>query len=173
MTSHTQLQHSDKQIEGANAAPITCYGKADLTITFGKFSCVQTFYVCEDDVSPLLGRDFMRSHDVYVRPARNAVFKDGAKIPACDLAAKVNNRVTLINNIFLKPGQEIQTVGNVVGKRRADDVTCIFNPNKTLFTKTGATAARVLTTPTNRSCCVRLLNPHDVPVRLWAGQTVG
>ena len=97
MTSQPPLQPPDKRITGANDSPIDCYGKADIKIAFHEFSCLQTFYVCEDDVSPLLGSDFMRSNDVYTRPTHNAVYKDGKKISAYDLASKVRNRVSLIS----------------------------------------------------------------------------
>ena len=130
MTSQPPLKPPDKRITGANDSPIACYGKADIKVTFHHFSCRQTFYICEDDVSPLLGRDFMRANDVYTRPAHNAVYKDGKKIPAYDLASKVRNRVSLISSITIKPGEEIQTVAHIQGKRAPDDITCLVQPAK-------------------------------------------
>ena len=172
MTSQPPLQPSDKRITGANDSPIDCYGKADIKIAFHEFSCLQTFYVCEDDVSPLLGRDFMRSNDVYTRPAHNAVYKDGKKIPAYDLASKVRNRVSLISSVTLKPGEEIQTVAHIQGKQAPEDITCIVQPARSLFLRTGVQLARVIDVPTQRTCRVRLLNTADDSVRLWSGQTV-
>ena len=108
MTSRPALIDPDKKIEGANASPIKCFGRVQLSVTFGKFVCLQNLYVCRNSVSPLLGRDFKRNN-VYVRPALNAVYKQRVKIPAFDLAAKVRNRVALISSITLRPGQEIKT----------------------------------------------------------------
>ena len=173
MTSQPPLQTSDKAIEGANAAPITCHGKADINIMFGPFKCLQTFYVCENDVSPLLGRDFMRDNDVYTRPAHKAVYKDGKKIPAHDLASKARGRVSLITSVTLRPGEELQTVAKVTSKTCTDDVTCVIQPSKSLFWRTGVKVARLLDVPQQKTCRVRILNPSDESVRLWSGQTVG
>ena len=172
MTSRPALIDPDKKIEGANASPIECFGRVQLSVTFGKFVCLQNFYVCENSVSTLLGRDFMRNNDVYARPAHNAVYKQGVKIPAFDLAAKVRNRVSLISSITLRPGQELQTVAAVEGRTVADDITCIVQPAVSLFARTGVKVARLLTVPQHRTCHLRLLNPADEPVRLWSGQTV-
>jgi transposase InsO family protein len=164
---------SDKKIEGANASPIACQGKADIKIKFGPFTCLQTFYICEDDVSPLLGRDFMRGNDVYTRPAHNAVYKDGKRIAAYDLASKVRNRVALISSVTIKPGEEIQTVAHVAGKQSAEDITCMVQPARSLFIRTGVQVARTIDVPTQRTCRVRILNTADEAVRLYSGQTVG
>ena len=172
MTSQPPLQPPDKRITGANDSPIACYGKADIKVTFHHFSCLQTFYICEDDVSPLLGRDFMRANDVYTRPAHNAVYKDGKKIPAYDLASKVRNRVSLISSITIKPGEEIQTVAHIQGKYAPEDITCLVQPAKSLFLRTGVQLARIVDIPAQRTCRVRLLNTADDSVRLWSGQTV-
>jgi hypothetical protein len=100
MTSQPALLKTDKKIEGANAAPIACFGKTDIKIQFGPFTCLQTFYVCEDDVTPLLGRDFMRSNDVYTRPAHDAVYKDGKPIATQDLASESTQRVACIRTSY-------------------------------------------------------------------------
>ena len=173
MNNPPGLQVSDKKIEGANAAPINCFGKVQLNIQFDQFSCLQTFYVCEDDVSPLLGRDFMRDNDVYTRPAHNAVYKDGKKIPAFGLASKVNNRISLIDSVKIHAGQEVQVVAHIQGQYQAENVTCIVQPAQTLFRRTGVQAARVLTRPQQRTCHLRLLNSSDDDIKLWKGQTVG
>ena len=174
MTLRPPLQRSDRRINGANAAPIDCYGMITLDVVIERVTCTHKFYVCEDSVSPLIGREFMHKHDIAIRPAYNEVYLRGKPIPGYDMRGmKVSNRVALVNTITLKPGEEVQLSAKIEGRGDPDGITCYVEPAKTFFLRTGAMVARTVTIPKRRNCQVRMFNPNTEPVRLWRGMTMG
>ena len=66
--------------------------------------------------------------------------------------------MSLIETVTVKAGQEVQLQTRVNGPEDAENTPCIMEPAKTLFPKKGVLVARVLTTPKQETCCVRLMN---------------
>jgi hypothetical protein len=52
----TQLRRPDRRITGANSKSIECFGVATLAFSVDDHNFKHDFYVCEDDVTVLLGR---------------------------------------------------------------------------------------------------------------------
>ena len=146
----------------------------DIKITLAHHKCTQRFYVCEDDVTPLIGRRCMRAQGIVIDLEKNKVTIKGKQITTYDLhGAKISNRVCLLNTLTIKPGHEIQLPARVVGKGRPDGVTCYVEPAHVFRMRTGTLVARTLTIPRDNICNIRMVNPHDEPVRLWRGMTLG
>ena len=61
----------------------------------------------------------------------------------------------------------------MVGKGKPEGVTCYVEPAHVFRMRTGTLVARTLTIPHDNTCNVRMINPHDEPVRLWRGMTLG
>ena len=53
-----------------------------LDVVIERVTCTHKFYVCEDSVSPLIGREFMHKHDIAISPAYNEVNLKRKTIPA-------------------------------------------------------------------------------------------
>ena len=88
----------------------------DIKITLAYHKCTQRFYVCEDDVTPLIGRKCMRAQGIVIDLQKNKVTIKGKQITTYDMhGAKISNRVCLLNTLTLKPGHEIQLSARVVG----------------------------------------------------------
>ena len=172
MTSQPELLKSDRRIGGANAAPVDCYGMTFIDIKIGSDSCKHRFYVVEDEVFPILGRDYTTGR-VVLDHVQNIITVKGERVRAFDLSAKVSNRVALIHSVTIKPGQEIQLAGKLEGRGNPNNIPCLVEPAKTLFPRTGAMVARTLTIPSQNTCAVRMLNASTEPIRLWKGMTMG
>ena len=61
----------------------------------------------------------------------------------------------------IKPDQEKQVWARLKGKGKPDDMVCMIEQFRTLFTRTGALAGRVYTKPVKGKCAVRILNASD------------
>ena len=178
LTNRKPLRQSDRRIEAVNKSSVPCHGMVYLDIKIGHHTCKQRFYVCDNDVSTLLGRDFLSDSNVtttyYKAPAKPQVLVKGKPVPSYTYKSKIlRNRVSLIESVTVQPGQEIQLQGRVSGSPDTDNTPCVVEPTVSMFHKTGVMVARVLTTPTNDTCCVRMMNVSTKPARLWRGMSLG
>ena len=173
MTHQPTLERSDRRIDGANATPIGCYGMVYLDVKIPNSVSRQKFYICENDVTPLLGRDFMRANKLVLDLEHDHVYVKRKRIPVYDLQGKVRNRVALIQSLTLRPGEEMQLTAKLEGKSNPENVPCMVEPAKSFFCKTGAIVARTVTIPKSKVCNIRMMNPGTEPVRLWKGMTMG
>ena len=169
-----RLKPSDRKIKGANSKSIECFGQADVKLTIEGHQFKHRFYVCQDNVSVLLGRDFMKDANITLEPARNKIKIKGKRVTAYDMRGmKISNTVNLITTTTLQPGQERQVWAKLKGKGRPDDMVCVMEPSRTLFARTGALAGRLCTKPRNGKCAVRILNPTEEHITLYKNMTVG
>ena len=107
-------------------------------------------------------------------PAKPLVTIRGVPVPVYTYkSSSSKNRVSLIETVTVKPGQEVQLQARVNGPDDSENTPCLLEPTKTLFPKTGVLVARVLTTPKQETCCVRLMNASILPVKLWRGMSLG
>ena len=56
-----KLRTSDIKVKGANDKSIQCYGMAWVEVEIEGQQFKHKFYVCQDNVNVLLGRDFMKN----------------------------------------------------------------------------------------------------------------
>ena len=169
-----RLRPTDRNIRAVNGKAIECFGQAQVQLSIEGHEFKHKFYICQDDVSVLLGRDFMKDANVSMEPARNRIKIQGKRVTAYDMRGmKVRNTVNLISTTTLKPGQERQVWAKLKGKGQPNDMVCVVEPSRTLFARTGALAGRLCTKPTNGKCAVRILNPTEEHITLYKNVTVG
>ena len=60
-------------IKPANGTDVMCYGVCPIKVKIERFEMVHDFFIIEDSVIPIIGRDFMRKHDVHHRTARDKI----------------------------------------------------------------------------------------------------
>ena len=173
-SQQTELRQPDRRITGANSKAIQCFGVAEIGINIEGQKFDHDFYVCEDAVTVLLGRKFMKEAKIQLEPAANKIKIRGKRVTAYDIkGTKIKNTVNLISTMTIKPGQERQVWAKLKGKGRPDDMVCMVEPSKTLFVRTGALAGRVCTKPHNGKCAVRILNASEEHITLYKNTTVG
>ena len=173
-SQQTELRQPDRRITGANSKAIQCFGVAEIGINIEGQKFDHDFYVCEDAVTVLLGRKFMKEAKIQLEPAANKIKIRGKRVTAYDIkGTKIKNTVNLISTMTIKPGQERQVWAKLKGKGRPDDMVCMIEPSKTLFVRTGALAGRVCTKPHNGKCAVRILNASEEHITLYKNTTVG
>ena len=170
----TELRQADRKITGANSKSIECFGVAEVEFNIEGQSFRHDFYVCEDAVTVLLGRKFMKDARIQLEPAANKIKIKGKRVTAYDIkGTRIKNTVNLIETITIKPGQERQVWAKLKGKGRPDDMVCMVEPSRTLFARTGALAGRVCTKPERGKCAVRILNASEEHITLYKNTTVG
>ena len=171
---HVQMRPTDKRIRSVNERIIKCYGRAEVELQVDEQTFKHQFYVCEDEVKVLLGRDFMKNANVQLEPARNKIKINGKKVTAYDVkGSKIRNTVNLVSTMTIKPGEEKQVWAKLKGRGDPDDMICMVEPSKTLFARTGALAGRVCAKPRKGKCAVRILNPTEDHITLYRNMTVG
>ena len=169
-----ELVPSDRKIFNASGDQIKCYGMVDVKVSIEKVPCPNRFYVCEDRVDMLLGRDFIKIHDVGTRLAKNKLYLKGKPVTAYDLnGTEVRNTVNLIRTFTIKPGAEVQTTAKLKGKGDPEGMVCMISPSKTIFARTGTLVARTCVKPKNSTCVVRILNASDQHITLYKNMTMG
>ena len=155
----TELRQSDRKITDANSKAIECFGVAEIHLNIEGQTFKHDFYVCENAVTVLLGRQFMNDAKIQLEPAANKIKIRGKRVTAYDIkGTKIKNTVNLIETMTIKPGQERQVWARLKGKGRPNDMVCMMEPSRTLFARTGALAGRVCTKPVKGKCAVRILN---------------
>ena len=165
---------SDKRIRSVNERIIKCYGRANVQLQVDDQTFKHQFYICEDEVKVLLGRDFMKNANVNLEPARNRIKINGKKVTAYDVKGlKIHNTVNLISTMTIKPGEERQVWAKLKGRGNPEDMICMVEPSRTLFARTGALAGRVCAKPKKGKCTVRILNPSEEHITLYKNMTVG
>ena len=157
-SQRSQLRDSDLDIKSVNNKSIKCFGMSDINLKVENQSFKHKFYICEDDVSVLLGRDFMKHARVVMEPARNKIKVNGKRVTAYDLkGTKIRNTVNLITTMTLKPGQERQVWAKLKGKGQPEDMVCV----KDVVCKDRCTrGTTVYKTPAWKVC-----SPHTQPDR--------
>ena len=169
-----KLRTSDIKVKGANDKSIQCYGMAWVEVEIEAQQFKHKFYVCQDNVNVLLGRDFMKKAKIALEPAKNKIKVNGKRVVAYDMKGmKIRNTVNLIHTMTLKPGQERQVWAKLKGKGKPNEMVCVVEPSKTLFARTGALAGRLCTKPEDGKCAVRILNPTEEHITLYKNMTVG
>ena len=143
-TSQTlELKDSDRTIRGANGNAIECFGQVKVKFKVDGIQCKQRFYVCEDDVTVLLGRDFLKDYVVSLKPAFNEIQINGKKVKVYDLKGRlINNKVALVRTYTIKPGQEVQLSTRVRGKGDPDRLVCGLEPPMTVCAHWSFSCAR-------------------------------
>ena len=68
-----RLKPTDRNIKGANGKSIECFGQAMVKLSIEGHEFKHRFFVCQDSVAVLLGRDFMKDAKISVEPARNRI----------------------------------------------------------------------------------------------------
>ena len=105
----TELRQADRKITGANSKSIECFGVAEVEFNIEGQAFRHDFYVCEDAVTVLLGRKFMKDAKIQLEPAANKIKIKGKRVTAYDIkGTRIKNTVNLIETITIKPGQERQ-----------------------------------------------------------------
>ena len=170
----TELKESDRNITGANGAHIKCHGMSEINFSVEGTECKQWFYVCENDVTVLLGRGFMKKYDVHTRPATNEIKMRKRRLTTYDLkGARVCNRVAFLRTYTLKPGEEVQLPGQVRGKGNPENIICQMDPSRSIFLRTGALVARTCVKPTKGKCAIRVVNATEGHVTVYKNMTAG
>ena len=173
-TIDVQMTKPDRRIIAANKQATACYGMAKIPIEIDGLKFKQNFYICADEVTVLLGRNFMKNTNVQLEPAANKIKIGGKRVTAYDLkGTKIRNTVNLITTMTIKPGQERQVWARVKGKGQPEDMVCMVEPSRSLLVRTGALAGRICTKPKNGKCMVRVLNASEDHVTLYKNTTVG
>ena len=72
-SQQTELRQPDRRITGANSKAIQCFGVAEIGINIEGQKFDHDFYVCEDAVTVLLGRKFMKEAKIQPEPAESSL----------------------------------------------------------------------------------------------------
>ena len=169
------LRDSKVMIKAGNGTVIQCHGVATVSIEFQGMSFDQEFHVVEDTVQPILGYDFLHEgKDTVLRPSSHSVEINGKKLKLVDPdAKKVSHKVSLNQTITISKGQEVNVDARVRGKNDIEGRNSMMEPAGILFPKTGALICKLVVTPRRNTVPVRIFNPHDEPIRLYKGTTLG
>ena len=80
-------------IKAANATDVLCYGVFPIKVKIEQFEMINDFYIIKDSVIPIIGRDFMRRHDVRHRMAKDRIYGGETEIPGYTMKGTKVKRV--------------------------------------------------------------------------------
>ena len=161
-TQTAELRPPDRLIKGVNGLPVECHGLANVTLEFEGQTVDYDFYVCEDSVDFLLGRDFQYDHRVSICLRDKLITINGVKVTAYDVAGNRVNTVNLLRTMTIRPGEEVQLSAKVKGKGRPNGTVCMIDPSRTLFARTGALVARTCVKPKK----TRAQSGYSIPLKV-------
>ena len=104
-------------IKAANGTSVMCYGVCSIRVKIEHFEMENDFFIIEDSVIPIIGRDFMRRHDVHHRTAKDKIYVGETEIPGYTMkGAKVKGSVSVNRLYVIQPGKEVVSDDNQCGK---------------------------------------------------------
>ena len=99
-------------IKAANAITVMCYRVCPFRVKIEHYEMVNDFFNIEDSVFPIIGRDFMRKHDVHHRTAKDKIYVGETEIPGYTMkGAKVKGSVSVNRVHVIQPGKEVVLPG--------------------------------------------------------------
>ena len=64
------MTRTGDNIKAAKCTDVMCYGVCPVKVKLEQFEMVHDFFIIEDSVISIIGRDFMKKHDVHHRTAK-------------------------------------------------------------------------------------------------------
>ena len=169
-----QLTEPDRKLSSATGSKIRCDGMTEVEFSVDDMKLSHKFYICNDDVMIILGRDFIRKYKVGIELSDNGIRINNKWVTTYDIkGSKIRNTVNIINTLTIKAGHEAQVSAKLKGKGNPDGMVCMVAFSRTLFARSGALVAHTCVRPGKKKCCVRILNATEQPITLYKNMTVG
>ena len=169
------LKPSKIHIRAGNESRIGFYGVANLDFEIQGMKFNYDVHVVDDSVGPILGYDFLRdTGDSHISPSEHSVTIRGKKLKLSDpTESRVSHKVNIKQTIVIGPREEINTEASVRGRSDINGRVTVMEPSRLLFSKTGALLCKLAVIPSKNTIPVRVFNPHDEPIRIYKGTTLG
>ena len=169
----TELRPCATRIRAGNNTTCDTRGEAEVDVIIDGKKYPQLFCVCADATAAILGVNFQKTYDMYLRPATNELFLGGKKVSCYDNSGNNDrSRVECVQHYVIEPNEEAVIQGRVKGYKHEAGRPYILESTMTSFAKTGLMTCRVTATPTASKIPVRVINLTDERVRVFKGTIV-
>ena len=167
------LKPSPWPIQSSNGTSLGCDGYVFLEFKIENKVFKHPFFVCPMVVHPILGHDFQKIYDLYVRPGTRSVYIGDQQINGFDECGYLlKSKVTLGTNCILLPNEEAVLPGQISNKSKQDGKVLAVQRAATTFSRTGAMVCHIVTRAKNNSIPLRVANLSDQPLTLKKGSVM-
>ena len=80
----SEIRSTTMTIRTGNSGKVDVRGTADIRFDLEGMKFKHEFYICGDCRNPIIGFDFQQKHDLYLRPAENALYIGKKKLACFD-----------------------------------------------------------------------------------------
>ena len=151
-------------VKAANGTEVICYGVCEVKVKIETFEMEHVFFIVEDTVMPILGRDFMKVHDVHHRVSTNKIYIGETEIPGYTMqGTAVKGKVSCCRMYVVRPQQEMVICAKISTKF-PDGMTAVVTPARTIFHRTGILVCHTAVTIRDGLVPLRLLNAGEEPL---------
>ena len=129
----------------------------------------------DNTIGPILGYNFLHdTGDSDISPSAKTVTIRGKKLKLLGPDEKITvSKVTLNRTTVIGAAQEANTEAVVKAERDVNVRRSLLEPTKQIFGKTGALLCKLVVVPKKNKIPVRVFNPHDTPLKIFKGTTLG
>ena len=167
-----QLCAAGVNLVAGNGTGVRVWGQCDIKIKIEDMEFVQKFIICEDSVIPILGRDFMRKHDLHLRLAEGVIKIGDRVIPGYTTDGAKSGKVILNHFYLVQPDTEVVVEARTT--RDIDDGTVgLVAPIKGLLNKTGVIGCKIAAKNQDQTVPFRVFNPGPEAIPLRRGTVIG
>ena len=169
------LRPSKLKIKAGNGTNIKLFGVAKMDFKIEDREFTYDLHVVDNSIGQILGYDFLHdTGDSTISPSSQTVTIRGKKLKLLGADEKLTvSKVTINRTIVVGRAQEVNTDAVVNSKRDVNGRRGLLEPVNSLFGKTGALLCKLAVVPRKNIIPVRIFNPHDEPVKIFKGTTIG
>ena len=162
-------------ITAGNGTVVQSLGIITLEIKLQDVVVKQVFHVCANNTQPVLGKDFLDTHNALVQHGRHSrLFLEDQEIDIFTKAgAKIHHRAVLSCAYNVPPGRRTVCQAKVQGRGNIEGRVVLLEPARTLAAKAYVLAPKILTTVRDGYVTIEVYNPGDETMRIPRGTTVG
>ena len=169
-----KLRSSALKITAGNHTPINFYGRADFDLEMENMTLDVTFYICDDNVSGILGMDFIDRHGgIIMTPHKKLIIQGRSVAIHRGDGLKVSHLVVAEKKIRVAANTRMLVVAKVAAREGITTKGLLMEPAQNLASRTGVAAARVTVTPHENYIPVELTNAEECTKTIPAGTVLG
>ena len=163
------------KIKAGNGTNIKLFGVATIEFKIDDMKFNYDMHIVDNTIGPILGYDFLHdTGDSEISPSAKTVTIRGKKLKLLGPDEKITvSKVTLNRTIVIGATQEMNTEAVVRSKRDVNGRRSLLEPTQQMYGKTGALLCKLVVVPQKNMIPVRVFNPHDTPIKIFRGTTLG
>ena len=161
-------------IRTGNSGKVDVRGTAKIRFELEGMFFKFEFYICGDCRNPIIGFDFQQEHDLYLRPAENALYIGKKRLSCFDHASFWGKaKVTMFQNYTIEPNHEAIIPGRVINSLHDhNDKICVVDQAILAIERTGALVSRTIGKVKDDMIPIRMMNVTAQPITIRKGVTI-